>query len=75
MNSSSTERFIPISIALSNNPRGTTELIVCIILMVIATAAVFLRLYARKYKGVEFAADDYLIVLALVRRLPDPCSN
>ena len=48
------------------NSRGVAELVLCIILMVIATLAVILRLWARKFKGVDFAPDDYLIVVALV---------
>ena len=50
------------------NQRGIVELAVCSVLMTISTLAVILRLVARKVKGASFAADDYIIVVALVSR-------
>ena len=41
-----------------------------VLLTLLALLAVLLRLHARRIKRVEFAWDDYLIVLALVSCLP-----
>ena len=54
------------SLALADNPRGAGLFAICILLMVIATLAVGMRLWARKYKGTDFAADDYVTIFALV---------
>ena len=55
-----------VSLALADNPRGAGLLALCILLMIIATVAVGMRLWARKYKGTDFAADDYVTIFALV---------
>ena len=37
-----------------------------IVLIVLATVAVILRLVSRRVKKIAFAADDYMVVVALV---------
>lgn len=46
--------------------RGGELVATVTILMVIATLAVILRLYARKISGTKLGTDDYMIVVALV---------
>ena len=46
--------------------RGGELVATVTVLMIIATIAVILRLYARKVSGAKFGTDDYLIVVALV---------
>lgn len=38
----------------------------CVIFSITSTAAVALRFYARKFKGLRFQADDWLIAASLV---------
>ncbi|KAL8884651.1 MAG: hypothetical protein Q9215_007353 [Flavoplaca cf. flavocitrina] len=46
--------------------RGGELVATVTVLMIIATIAVILRLYARKVSGAKFGTDDYLIVVALI---------
>ncbi|KAL8634910.1 MAG: hypothetical protein Q9226_009414, partial [Calogaya cf. arnoldii] len=46
--------------------RGGELVATVTVLMVIATIAVILRLYARKVSGAKFGTDDYLIIVALI---------
>ena len=39
----------------------------CVIFSVASTTAVVLRFYSRKFKGLQFQADDWLIAASLVR--------
>ncbi|KAI4100346.1 MAG: hypothetical protein LQ339_005519 [Xanthoria mediterranea] len=49
--------------------RGGELVATVTILMVIATLAVILRLYARKISGTKLGTDDYMIVVALILTL------
>ncbi|KAI1140046.1 hypothetical protein F5Y05DRAFT_376973 [Hypoxylon sp. FL0543] len=51
---------------LDSSNTGPIFLYPTIILNALSTVFVGLRLYARKYKGVKFAFDDYIVVVALI---------
>ena len=38
----------------------------CVIFSISSTTAVVLRFYSRKFKGLRFQADDWLIAISLV---------
>ncbi|KAI4269949.1 MAG: hypothetical protein L6R38_007281 [Xanthoria sp. 2 TBL-2021] len=46
--------------------RGGELVATVTVLMIIATIAVILRLYARRISGAKFGTDDYMIVVALI---------
>ncbi|KAL8667558.1 MAG: hypothetical protein Q9168_007229 [Polycauliona sp. 1 TL-2023] len=51
--------------SLAEDPGG--ELVATVtVLMVVATVAVVLRLYARRISGAKFGTDDFLIIVALI---------
>ena len=49
---------------------GPTTIGSCAMLLVIASAAVGFRLYAKTLTSSGFGSDDYLIMAALVRSIP-----
>lgn len=52
------------SFAPVNNRDGLIAM--CIIFSISSTTAVVLRFYARRFKGLQFQADDWLIAASLV---------
>lgn len=48
----------------------TGLIVMCVIFSITSTAAVVLRFYSRKLKGLEYQMDDWLAAVALVRSSP-----
>ncbi|XDG03839.1 hypothetical protein ABKA04_003454 [Annulohypoxylon sp. FPYF3050] len=64
----STQATPPLD-SLDYSSTGLVFLIPSIVLNVIATIFVALRLYARRFKGLKLQFDDWIVVVALVRKL------
>ena len=50
----------------TQNNRGVELLVIAVVILSLATLAVALRFVSRRIKRVRWAADDYMIIVALV---------
>ena len=50
----------------TQNRRGVELLVIAVVILLLATLAVALRFVSRRIKRVRWAADDYMIIVALV---------
>lgn len=60
------ERAIPVENVSEVSPRAIKNIVICIIFLVLATAAVILRIWARRIKGSSLCFNDYAVLAALV---------